>query len=101
MRTLIRFLGLVIVLGAVGLGAAWWWAGRAEGPAVDLKRPGKFIGRSTAVELSVQAPGGQFSSLDISVDLIAGPHLRQGGMYEAAEREDVLRFLNDELHARR
>jgi murein DD-endopeptidase MepM/ murein hydrolase activator NlpD len=68
MRTLIRFLGLVVVLGAVGLGAAWWWAGRAEGPTVDLKRPEKFIGRSTAVELSVRAPGGQFSSLDITVE---------------------------------
>ena len=68
MRTLIRFLGLVVVLGAVGLGAAWWWAGRSPGPAVDLKRPGKFIGRSTAVELSVHSPGGQFSGLDITVE---------------------------------
>jgi murein DD-endopeptidase MepM/ murein hydrolase activator NlpD len=68
MRTLIRFLGLVVVVGALGLGAAWFWAGRAQGPAVDVKRPAKFVGRSTAVELSVQSPGGQFSSLDITVE---------------------------------
>jgi hypothetical protein len=41
------------------------------------------------------------STTDISIDLRSGKHLRQSGMYEAAEREDVLRFLNDELHARR
>ena len=41
------------------------------------------------------------SNTDISIDLRSGKHLRQSGMYEAAEREDVLRFLNDELHARR
>jgi hypothetical protein len=41
------------------------------------------------------------SNTDISIDLRAGPHLRQSGMYEQAERDDVLRFLNAELHARR
>ena len=41
------------------------------------------------------------SNTDISIDLRAGTQLRQSGMYEAAEREDVLRFLNAELHARR
>ena len=87
------------MLGAVGLGAAWWWAGRAEGPAVDLKRPGKFIGRSTAVELSVQAPGGQFSSLDITVEQNGRTHevftLEQQGQsqvrQESAETLYVMR----------
>ena len=41
------------------------------------------------------------STTDISIDLRAGTQLRQSGMYEDAEREDVLRFLNAELHARR
>ena len=41
------------------------------------------------------------SSTDISVGLRTGTELRQSGIYEGAEREDVLRFLNDELHARR
>ena len=41
------------------------------------------------------------SSTDISIDLRTGTHLRQSGMYDGAEREDVLRFLNAELHARR
>ena len=41
------------------------------------------------------------SSTDISIHLRSGRHLRQSGLYDGAEREDVLRFLNDELHARR
>ncbi|MET1060462.1 MAG: hypothetical protein ABWX84_12745 [Nocardioides sp.] len=44
------------------------------------------------------------SSTDISIDLktpVGASPLRQAGMYDAAERADVLRFLNDELHARR
>jgi hypothetical protein len=41
------------------------------------------------------------SSTDITVDLRAGSGLRQSGLYDGAEREDVLQFLNAELHARR
>ena len=41
------------------------------------------------------------SSTDISIGLRAGPHLRQSGTYDEAERTDVLQFLNAELHARR
>src|SRR5687768_15639246 len=68
MRTLIRFLATVAVVGLVMLGGAWWWAGRMDGPAVDLKTPQKFIGRATAMELSVQAPGGQFSRVDVTLE---------------------------------
>ena len=68
MRKLIRFLFTVAVVGLVVLGGAWWWAGRMDGPAVDLKTPQKFIGRATAMELSVQAPGGQFSRVDVTLE---------------------------------
>ena len=52
MRTLIRFLFTVAVVGLVILGGAWWWAGRMDGPAVDLKTPQKFIGHATPLEMS-------------------------------------------------
>ncbi len=68
MRTLIRFLFTVALVGLVILGGAWWWAGRMDGPAVDLKTPQKFIGRATALEMSVQAPGGQFSRVDVTLE---------------------------------
>ncbi len=99
MRTLIRFLGVVLLLAVVGLGGAWWWAGRAEGPTVDLTRPEKFIGRSTAVELSVQAPGGVFSKIDVTVEQNGRTHevftLEQQGQsqvrQQSAERLYVMR----------
>jgi len=99
MRTLIRFLGLVVVVGVLGFGAAWWWAGRSGGPAVELKRPDKFIGRSTALELSVKSPGGQFSALDITLEQNGRKHeiftLEQQGQsqvrQESAESLYVMR----------
>ena len=68
MRTLIKFLATLAVVALLFFGAAWWWAGRAEGPAVDLKRPEKFIGRATSLELSVQAPEGRFSRVDVALE---------------------------------
>jgi len=99
MRTVIRFLFTVAVVGLVVLGGAWWWAGRMDGPAVDLKTPQKFIGRATALELSVQAPGGQFSRVDVTLEQNGQTHqvftLEQQGQsqvrQETAERLYVMR----------
>ena len=99
MRKLIRFLFTVAVVGLVVLGGAWWWAGRMDGPAVDLKTPQKFIGRATALELSVQAPGGQFSRVDVTLEQNGQTHqvftLEQQGQsqvrQETAERLYVMR----------
>jgi murein DD-endopeptidase MepM/ murein hydrolase activator NlpD len=99
MRTLIRFLFTVAVVGLVVLGGAWWWAGRMDGPAVDLKTPQKFIGRATALELSVQAPGGHFSRVDVTLEQNGQTHpvftLEQQGQsqvrQESAERLYVMR----------
>ena len=58
MRALLKFLLIVVLLAAVGLGGAWWWAGRQSGPSIELKQPGKFVGQSTSLDLTLQAPGG-------------------------------------------
>ena len=99
MRTLIRFLGKLAVVALIVFGALWWWAGRAEGPAVDLRRPEKFIGRATSLELSVQAPDGQFSRVDVALEQNGQTHpvftLDQQGQsqvkQEAADRLYVMR----------
>ena len=99
MRTLIRFLATVAVVGLVILGGAWWWAGRVDGPTVDLKTPQKFVGRATALELSLQAPGGQFSRVDVTLEQNGQTHqvftLEQQGQsqvrQETAERLYVMR----------
>ena len=63
MRSLLKFLVAIIVVGLVGLGGAWWWAGRMSGPVIELRQPGKFVGQSTSMDLMLQAPGGEFSKV--------------------------------------
>jgi biotin carboxyl carrier protein len=66
---------------------------------VDLRRPEKFIGRATSLELSVQAPDGQFSRVDVALEQNGRTHpvfaLDQQGQsqvkQEAADRLYVMR----------
>jgi hypothetical protein len=67
-RILLKFLVTLIVVGVVVLGGAWLWAGRAAGPVVEIRQPDRFIGQSSALEVMAQAPAGQFSRLDVTVE---------------------------------
>jgi murein DD-endopeptidase MepM/ murein hydrolase activator NlpD len=68
MRALLRFLLVLVLVAAVLVGGAWVWAGRQAGPTIEIRQPGKFLGRSGTVELMVQAPGGLFSAVDVAVE---------------------------------
>jgi murein DD-endopeptidase MepM/ murein hydrolase activator NlpD len=68
MRVVMKFLVFLVVLAAVVLGGAWVWAGRQVGPSIEIKQPGKFLGRNGSVELMVQAPEGRFSAVNVSVE---------------------------------
>ncbi len=54
MRALLKFLLIVVLVGAVCLGGAWWWAGRMSGPvdrsaaAGQVRRPGDVDGPDAA-----------------------------------------------------
>ena len=61
MHGFLKFLFSLLVLALIVVGAAWFWAGRMDGPAIDIRQPGKFIGQSSTLEMTVQAPGGRFS----------------------------------------
>ena len=63
-----KFLLFLVVVAAVGLGGAWVWAGRQTGPAIEIRQPGKYVGRTGTIELTVEAPGGVFSGLDVSLE---------------------------------
>jgi murein DD-endopeptidase MepM/ murein hydrolase activator NlpD len=67
MRAFMKFLAFLVVLAVIGLGGAWVWAGRQVGPTIEIRQPGKFLGRNGSVELMVQAPDGRFSAVDVSV----------------------------------
>jgi murein DD-endopeptidase MepM/ murein hydrolase activator NlpD len=63
MRALLKFVLVIFVVGVIGLCGAWWWAGRMTPPVVDLRQPGKFVGQTTSMDLRLEAPGGEFSSV--------------------------------------
>ncbi len=68
MRALLKFLVLLLVLCAVVYTGAWFWAGRAAGPTIEIRQPGKFVGQANNLELMVDSPGGQFSRVDVTLE---------------------------------
>ena len=94
--------GLPVLAVAVGVGVVYTRRLVRPRPLVVVTTSGIELRRHTVRwgEIDRIDPTHR-SATDISIDLTEGTHLRQSGIYEAAEREDVLRFLNAELHARR
>jgi murein DD-endopeptidase MepM/ murein hydrolase activator NlpD len=68
MRALLKFLAFVLVLCVVVFAGAWFWAGRAAGPTIEIRQPGKFLGQANNLELMVDSPGGKFSRVDVTLE---------------------------------
>src|SRR5687767_8637403 len=68
MRALRKFVLFVLLIAGVAGGVAWFWAGRLPGPTIDLRQPGGFVGQTTTLEMMVEAPGGEFSRVDVTVE---------------------------------
>ena len=97
MRYLLALL-LILVLVA---GGAWVVAGRQGGPSIDIGKPEKFVGTSTPLEVTVGAPGGTLTSLNIvleqngkqtplySMDASRGAELKQDGPDKLRVTRDV------------
>jgi murein DD-endopeptidase MepM/ murein hydrolase activator NlpD len=64
MRFIVRALLLLVVVGALGLGGAYVYAGSQPGPSLDIRGPERFVGQGTALEFFVEAPGGRFSHVE-------------------------------------
>jgi murein DD-endopeptidase MepM/ murein hydrolase activator NlpD len=61
------FLFIVIVL-VLGGGAAWYYAGRADGPAIEIARPLAAIGQTGELEVRIDAPGARLDGLEVFVE---------------------------------
>jgi len=93
------FLLSIVGLTVVAFAGAWLWAGRAEGPTIDVKQPTRFIGQSTALDVTVESPGGQFSGVEVVLQQGERSHPiftldqpTQGGVrQETAERIYIMR----------
>jgi murein DD-endopeptidase MepM/ murein hydrolase activator NlpD len=68
MRALLKFLVFLIIAAVLVAGGAWIWAGGQPGPTITIRQPEKFIGQASSLELAVEAPGGQFSHIDVGVE---------------------------------
>ena len=68
MRALLKFLVFLIIAAALVAGGAWVWAGGQPGPTITIRQPEKFIGQASSLELAVEAPGGQFSHIDVGIE---------------------------------
>ena len=96
-----KFLTFLVFLAVVVGAAAWLWAGRAEGPRIEIRQPEKFIGQATPLDLVVESPGGQFARVDATIEqdgqsysvfTLAQP--AQGSVrQESAERIYVMRSI--------
>jgi murein DD-endopeptidase MepM/ murein hydrolase activator NlpD len=60
-----KFLFFLVVFAVICAAGAYWWAGRAGAPVVKIEKPGAVMGRAGTVELTVDAPGGRLSKLDV------------------------------------
>jgi murein DD-endopeptidase MepM/ murein hydrolase activator NlpD len=65
MRRLVSVLVVVAILLAAGGGVAYWYAGRLPGPAIEIVHPERFIGATTPLEVTVDAPGAELATLEI------------------------------------
>ena len=68
MRGFLKFLLFLVVIAAVVGAGAWFWAGRGEGPQIEIRQPAKYVGQATTAELVVTSPDGQFSRVDVQVE---------------------------------
>ena len=57
----------VLFLLLVAAGAAWYVAGRADPPAIEIRKPERLIGQSGDLEVTIETPGGQLTRLDITL----------------------------------
>jgi hypothetical protein len=63
-----KFITLVTLLGLAGFAGAWFWAGRAAGPLIEIRQPERFIGQVTSLDLTIESPDGQFVRVDVTLE---------------------------------
>src|SRR5262245_46067978 len=69
MGSMFRWLAALVVLLALGFGAAYVVAGRGAPPAVTISQPARFIGQSAGtLEVTADAPNAKFTALTIGVE---------------------------------
>jgi murein DD-endopeptidase MepM/ murein hydrolase activator NlpD len=63
-----RFLLGLVLVAALAAAGVFVYAGRMAGPAIQIDRPGKVMGLSTPLEVTVESPGAQLEALEIVLE---------------------------------
>jgi len=58
----------ILVLLLLGAGTAWFVAGSADGPKIEIAQPAKAIGQIGELEVVVDTPGGTLARLDVALE---------------------------------
>jgi murein DD-endopeptidase MepM/ murein hydrolase activator NlpD len=74
----------LIVLLALGAGGAWFFAGRAAGPAIEIAQPTKAIGPAGQLTVVIDTPHGKLAHLDIALEQ-NGKHMPVFSLPDAAQ----------------
>jgi murein DD-endopeptidase MepM/ murein hydrolase activator NlpD len=56
-----RYLFGLILLAALAAGGAYIYAGTLPGPSIEIVKPEKFVGQQSTVEVTISAPGAQWT----------------------------------------
>jgi hypothetical protein len=95
-----RFFVLLLVLLLAAAGVIGFVALRQPGPSVDIVQPATFIGQSTPLDVSIEAPRGRLSQLDVAIEqedrrfsLFALPGVEGASLTQ--EGEDRVRVTRD------
>ena len=81
-----RAIVAAVAVAAVAAGGyAWVSAGQAAGPAIEIRQPVRFVGRTAVFEATVDSPDGQLTALDAFIEQ-DGAH-RLFGLGDAGDTE--------------
>jgi murein DD-endopeptidase MepM/ murein hydrolase activator NlpD len=61
-----KFIGFLTML-AVAAGAAWYMAGRAAPPVIEIVQPTRLVGQTGLLDVTVTTPGAELTRLDMTL----------------------------------
>jgi murein DD-endopeptidase MepM/ murein hydrolase activator NlpD len=63
-----RWLAALLLLAAIGFGAAYFVAGRGAPPKLTISKPDRVVGQGGSLEVTAAAPGARFTTLTVAVE---------------------------------
>jgi murein DD-endopeptidase MepM/ murein hydrolase activator NlpD len=57
----------VLVLLLVVAGAAWYVAGRADPPGIEITQPARLVGQTGRLDVTIETPGGKLTRLEVAL----------------------------------